>query len=574
MRSLPYLAYLPRDTRTLLGTPRVGPQVCSIDPGEYLYIRFEKSLTRIFQKTAPHCIPDVLEIDWSTDAKLNKSDYMQIWPIQCRSANIHNSKPEIAGVYKGPKKPSSIHFFLDEFLDDILLIIESGGIFFREKQFPIVLRAFIADAPARLWILNHFGHTFSHPCSKCKVVGIRSDGQLVFTGVEHRIRTDDEYAQCVDDDHHKGPSPLSRLPMGLVSQVPVEYMHLICIGVAKKLLAAWVTDSYGKKMKLSSWNQNRVSKKFQQIARYYPQEFARKPRPLSEYKDYKATEGRLFILYTGPVALQDILDKQGFKHFLLFHAAIRALCHPKLSSTLIKFAKLALQKFVETCSRFYKLTFNSYNVHALLHLAENAEHLGPFDSFSAFSYENNISFFLKYYRKPHRPLQQFAYRQAEREKREEMKSSVMADSIKIFRRHNNGLLPDEIFSSRCVQYKKLQTKNFFINVDFLCDRCVILTDGSVCIVRNIIVVYNVYYLVLNKFQILEDLYDVAIPSLALGVYVCSTLFHNCTIQFLSEVKAKCYLMPYWRVEYDNGSDISVHEEDESISDKYIVSILL
>jgi len=98
---------------------------------------------------------------------------------------------------------------------------------------------------------------------------------------------------------------------------------------------------------------------------------------------------------------------------------------------------------------------------------------------------------------------------------------MVADSIKVFRRHNNGLLP-EIFSSR-VQYKKLQTKNFFINADSLCDRCVILTDGSVCIVRNIIVVYNVYYLVLNKFQIVEDLYNVAIPSSALGVYVCSAL---------------------------------------------------
>lgn len=63
LRSLPYLAYLPRDTRTLLGTPRVGSQVRSIDPGEYLHIGFQKSLTRILQKIPYHLIPDVFEID-------------------------------------------------------------------------------------------------------------------------------------------------------------------------------------------------------------------------------------------------------------------------------------------------------------------------------------------------------------------------------------------------------------------------------------------------------------------------------------------------------------------------------
>lgn len=325
-------------------------------------------------------------------------------------------------------------------------------------------------------------------------------------------------------------------------------------------------------MKLSGRNQDRISKRLQHIAKYCPRDFARQPRPLSEYKDYKAREGRQFILYTGPVVLQGILDKQGHKHFLLLHAAIRALCHSKISPNLIKFAKLAIRKFVETCPRFYKLTFNSYNVHALLHLAEDAERLGTLDSFSAFPYENNMSFFSKYYRKPHRPLQQFAFRQAEREKREELKPSIVADLIKAFERHNNGPLPAGL-PSHCVQYKKLQTKNFFINVNSLNDRCVIFTDCSMCIVRNIINVHNVYYLVVNKFKIVEDFYDVAISSSAVGVYVCSALSHDCTVQFLNALKAKCYLKPYWRVEND-GSEVSVHEEDELIPNKYIVSILL
>lgn len=118
----------------------------------------------------------------------------------------------------------------------------------------------------------------------------------------------------------------------------------------------------------------------------------------------------------GPIALQGIMEKEGYMHFLIFHAAIRALCHSPTSQTLLFFAKLALEKFVEICQKLYKHTFFSYNVHALLHLSTDVERLGPLDSFSVFPYENNISFFRKYYRKSHRPLQQFFNREADKEK--------------------------------------------------------------------------------------------------------------------------------------------------------------
>ncbi|KMQ85086.1 hypothetical protein RF55_16579 [Lasius niger] len=199
---------------------------------------------------------------------------MQIWPIQCSVANIANSKPEVVGIYKGPKKPYSFDLFLHQFIDDVFQVV-SNGVLFLQKQIPVVLRAFIADTPARSWILNHFGHTSSNPCFKCKVIGIRCEDQMVFMGTNHRLRTDDEYAQLIDEDHHKGPSPVSRLSMGMVSQVPIEYMHLICIGVAKKLLTAWITGKYRKKMKLSGRNQDLISKRLQHLARYCPREFAR-----------------------------------------------------------------------------------------------------------------------------------------------------------------------------------------------------------------------------------------------------------------------------------------------------------
>lgn len=574
LRTLPSFTYLPKDTRTLLHTPRGGAVVREINPGEYLHVGFEKSLIRILQKTPPHLIPNVLEVDWSTDgARLNNSGNIQIWPIQCSIANIATSKPEVVGVYKGPKKPDNIDLFLKEFIDDVLQVIDRGGVSFLQKQFSVVLRAFIADAPARSWLLNHFGHTSSNPCSKCRVIGTSCDGQMVFVGTNHRLRTDDEYSRLDDEDHHKGPSPLSRLPMGMVSQVPIEYMHLICIGTAKKLLTAWIIGKYGKKMKFSGRNQNLISKRLEHIARYCPRNFSRKPRPLTDYKDYKATEGRQFTLYTGPVVLQGIMEKQGYLHYLLFHAAIRALCHSSPSSSILHFAQLALEKFVENCPHFYKHTFLSYNVHALLHLVKDVERLGPLDSFSAFPYENNMIFFRKYYRKPHRPLQQFAYRQAEKEKREELKPLTDADRIKLFDRHNEGPLPVG-FSLHGSQYKRLQTTTMFLGINSLGDKCCILNDLSVCIIRNIFVNHNSYFLVINKFEIVEDFYDVGIPSSSIGIYKCFALCTDLSVVSFNDVKAKCYLMPCWTVDNDEGSDSSIIEGDEPIIGKYIVSVLL
>jgi len=95
--------------------------------------------------------------------------------------------------------------------------------------------------------------------------------------------------------------------------------------------------------------------------------------------------------------------------------------------------------FVEKCPQFYN-TFVSYNVHALFHLAKRVERLGPLNSFSVFPYENMI-FFRKYYRKPHHLLQQFAYRQVEKEKDEKFHPSTNCDIVKVFDRHLEGPLP-------------------------------------------------------------------------------------------------------------------------------------
>lgn len=63
---------------------------------------------------------------------------------------------------------------------------------------------FIANVPARAFILNHRSHVYSKLCSKCKVSGTQVQGRYVFNDVNHIIRTDEKYISLYEDHHKAG----------------------------------------------------------------------------------------------------------------------------------------------------------------------------------------------------------------------------------------------------------------------------------------------------------------------------------------------------------------------------------
>ncbi|XP_067208342.1 uncharacterized protein [Linepithema humile] len=295
----------------------------------------------------------------------------------------------------------------------------------------------------------------SHPCSKCKISGVICEGRNIFCGVNHSLRTNEEYIACLDEDHHKdGKSPLSELPIGMVSQVPFEYMHLVCLGVVKKLLSAWIHGKYSRLTKLSARSISHISTRLKTLATYCPSNFARRPRSLDAYTKYKATEYRQFLMYTGPVVTYGILDQEVYTHFLFLHAAVRILVSTSPSKTYLNFADLALRKFVNRCDDLYGPTFYSYNVHGLIHLTNDVRQLGSLDSFSAFPYENNMAVFRRYCRKSGSVLQQISNRVAEMEVHAAIDYCNIDSSIHVSMRHNVGSLPCNI-ASNCNQYRKI-----------------------------------------------------------------------------------------------------------------------
>lgn len=117
----------------------------------------------------------------------------------------------------------------------------------------------------------------------------------------------------------------------MVEDVPLDYMHLVLLGVTKKLLVGtWI---FGKPPhNLPARIINIMNVLIKQIAVYVPSEFPRKSRSLSESKRWKATELRLFLLYTGVVILKPFLPREKYHHFICLFVCITILVSSSLTN--------------------------------------------------------------------------------------------------------------------------------------------------------------------------------------------------------------------------------------------------
>lgn len=150
-------------------------------------------------------------------------------------------------------------------------------------------------------------------CTKCHEEGTYINNRVCFPNTNHiNLRTDSDYRSKAQEDHHNDTSLLEQISgLDMVKSFPLDYMHLICLRVVKKLIVnLWC---FGKRsVKLSYRNITDISSNLINQAKNIPVEFNRKPRSLLEAKRWKATEFRQFLFYTGPVVLRKILDNDRY----------------------------------------------------------------------------------------------------------------------------------------------------------------------------------------------------------------------------------------------------------------------
>lgn len=110
------------------------------------------------------------------------------------------------------------------------------------KPISIVPYALVCDVPAKSFLLKIKAHNAYNSCTKCTIYGEHSKRRVCFPSpaIMPTERTDDSLHNMMDRDFQNGETIMREIPnFGLVSNLPLDTMHLVFLGVVKKLLNLW-----------------------------------------------------------------------------------------------------------------------------------------------------------------------------------------------------------------------------------------------------------------------------------------------------------------------------------------------
>ncbi|XP_067635656.1 uncharacterized protein, partial [Eurosta solidaginis] len=400
---------LPLDARTVMGTSREAVYIRPFPEGELLYLGIQYNFA--FEEF--NFLQDLerISIDVGIDGlKIFKSSNRALWPILGHVVEFPKSRPFFMACYSGMSKPPDVNSFLLEFCAEVNNLRQNGvkvGSAEVLKEFDI--RLFTCDSPARSFVTGVKSHTGARSCPKCEQVGQRFGARMSFSQVVAEPRTDISFKNRVDMQHHldqfrDNENVLESVNIDMVSQFPLEPMHLVDLGVMKKLLEKLVTRG----------NVTRMNAKLKFLNSYVPSEFPRRSRDLDQVKNWKSTEYRQFLLYSGLFVLKDCIPDNLYSQFLLLHCGIRLLSCEKSCRVESNVANEMLEEFVRVFAELYGADFVSFNVHGLLHLTDCVKQFGPLDNFSAYKFENYMQYIKKMINSPNNILQQLFLRIEER----------------------------------------------------------------------------------------------------------------------------------------------------------------
>lgn len=106
------------------------------------------------------------------------------------------------------------------------------------------------DTVAKAKVLQIKGHTGYYSCSKCIAEREYINSRMCFPETNFIERTNEDFRNRTDEYHHIGETILAQISsLGLVSFVPLDYMHLVLLGVVKKILVGtWIDGKPSNKL--------------------------------------------------------------------------------------------------------------------------------------------------------------------------------------------------------------------------------------------------------------------------------------------------------------------------------------
>lgn len=506
---------IPTTAATLLKIPKVPREIIAIDSGHAIYMGIENCLLALPESV---CELDVIRAQFGIDGfQQTKSKSTSSWPIIMYIIGS-NIQPFPIHNYIGRRHPKDLNKYLEKFAAEVDRLQKNGVLVSSKKILkPFSLHSIVTDTKGRCFVAGTRDNAFrAAGCHRCDQVSITVNGRAVFTAEVGQLRTDESFYNRVHPNHHNDlyktiatRTVIERIGIKMISQIPLDTMHLVELGVMKKileLLMGRLVTGFTKDAETLLI----VDSYFQEFFQYTPGEFQRKPRTLFDHGNFKATECRQFLLYSGIVLLKSFLSPESYKHFLSLSIAYRIL-NTNSSPSNCQFARSLLQYFVSNYHVFYDIKNRGYNVHGLLHVVDDCERFGIVNNFSAYKFENAIGHLKPMKRSDNKVLEQFANRTME----------------KI---HYNGF--KQAANKKGYKFKVDNTTN---------NCCFVLNDNKIIWVQNI--KNNV--ITAKYFTIKNDFFLDHVKSSTLGIYLCDKLSAELIIISLDLIKNKCYMLPYF-----------------------------
>lgn len=237
-------------------------------------------------------------------------------------------------------------------------------------------------------------------------------------------RSDEDFRMKRDPDHHQINgltrqfliSPLENLPIDMIKDFVIgDSLHLLDLGITKRLLVGWKSGGYNfKETKLSAEQTRNISSALIKCNEFKPNELHRAIRGMDSLAQWKGTEYRTFALYLGPVILKDILSEEVYDHYMLYFCAVSIIsCASHIKNELLPLAEAILMEFLDEYIHIYGIDAINNNVHNLCHLIDDVKRFGPLPGFSAYPFENKLGYIKHLLRSGYRPLAQVVKRLSE-----------------------------------------------------------------------------------------------------------------------------------------------------------------
>lgn len=362
-----------------------------------------------------------LTLIMNTDGvSISKSSKKKLWPVMfviCELPPHLRKRFMILGGVWCDNKDAPMNVFMKPVVDGLLKIHDQEGVVWTHPRTEVQHRskvcvpAVCADAPARAKIQNIKSHTGIQGCNTCeqsmvrialtaqerraKAAGqknIRQKRGYVFQEDRAPLRTDEgmrrQAREAINSNTPvngvKGPSILACIPnLNIARCVYSEYMHGTCLGCVKHFVTIMLSVP-------GPWSISQFKFDIDDFMKSVApsSDIFRLPRPLTDFKHWKASEFRAWLLYYSVVCLKGKLPNEYFKHWCLLVNAIFLLLKEEISEEDLNNAEAMLVQFVKDVGRLYRLRDYTYNVHQLLHLTKYVKWWGPLWSTSAFQFEN------------------------------------------------------------------------------------------------------------------------------------------------------------------------------------------